>query len=353
MKKKLSVLLMLIVTYVNISALGPQEMEFSLIEIKDAHGRTVTFDSYPERIVMAGKSVMLLADAVYMFPDAEEKIKAVGKTDQGLGDFMSVISPVDVTRLSQKAGVEDVLALNPDVVLLKNFMKASLGSALEQTGIPVIYLGLETPEEYFRDLDILGRLLNNTKRSDELIAHLKSDMQELADKVHGFAPVDTLILSHNQKGGNVSFSVSPASWIQSTQVALAGGHPVWASAAGSPGWNQIQMEQIAAWNPETIMIISFRGKSSSIVEDLKGDTLWQNLDAVKNNRLYAFPSDFCSWGQPDSRWILGSRWLASVLHPELNNMDFSKEIINFFSFYYNLDESTIRSEILTKLQGSF
>ena len=83
---------------------------------------------------------------------------------------------------------------------------------------------------------------------------------------------------------------------------------------------------------------------------MKNSTEWQELNAVKNNKLKAFPVDFYSWDQPDSRWILGLNWLAKQIHPEqfadLNIIEMTR---SFFKDLYFLTDEQYETEILSRL----
>ena len=139
---------------------SPQEEAGQVqITIQDALDRTVTLDKAPERIVLAGKAVIMVTDAVYALPGASSQIVGISNTNQGRGDFISILDPNYASKvtLANDVGPEQVAALQPDLVILKSYLAESLGSPLETLGIPVVYLNLETPEQYSTDL--LERLL--------------------------------------------------------------------------------------------------------------------------------------------------------------------------------------------------
>ena len=92
--------------------------------------------------------------------------------------------------------------------------------------------------------------------------------------------------------------------------------PVWKDAQLGNGWTKVGLEQIAAWDPDQIYTIAYFNNPNDVVEKLKADLQLQKVNAVKHGRLYAFPGDYYSWDQPDTRWILGLNWLASKMHPE-------------------------------------
>ncbi len=327
------------------------------ITVRDARGREVTLPAIPERIVIAGRAVALLANALYLFPDVSNRVVAVGVTDQGLGDFFSVLDddPGEKTRLGRSAGPEEVLARNPDLVLLKSYMRDSLGRPLEIAGVPVVYLDLETPEQYTRDLRILGELLGEPGRAEEMVAAFDRRRAALARATTG-ATADVerprvLLISVSARGNTVSFRVAPEGWIQSTQVELGGGEPVWYDRALSPGWNEVQFEQIALWDPEVIVIVSYRAPADEVRDEVIADDRWQTLSAVRNGEVYAMPADYHSYGQPDTRWILGAEWIARVLHPELFDESFRERVVSFYREFYRMDREEYEELVEPRLTG--
>jgi len=61
------------------------------IEVVDALNRTVVLTGTPQRIVTAGRAVLMIADALYTFPSAAGRVVGVGRIDQGRGNFLREI----------------------------------------------------------------------------------------------------------------------------------------------------------------------------------------------------------------------------------------------------------------------
>jgi iron complex transport system substrate-binding protein len=161
-----------------------------------------------------------------------------------------------------------------------------------------------------------------------------------------------LIIQYSDKGGDVAFKVPPASWLQTTMVELVGGTPIWTEASETGGWAIVNFEQIAAWDPDQIYVIYYPGDASPITEHLKSDPKWQAIQAVQQDQLFAFPGDFLSWDQPDTRWILGLSWLFTKVQPELaDGIDITQEINQFYEQLYRLDKETIQNEVNSVLNG--
>jgi iron complex transport system substrate-binding protein len=160
------------------------------------------------------------------------------------------------------------------------------------------------------------------------------------------------MLQYSDKGSEVAFSVPPAAWIQTMMVDLAGGKPVWTEASDKGGWKVVNLEQIAAWNPDQIYIIAYNGNAKDIVAKLKTDSKWAALKAVKNNQIFGFAGDFYSWDQPDTRWGLGLLWLATKLHPDqTKDIDILQEVNRFYTDLYGLKAEDIQAKVTPVLVG--
>ncbi len=327
------------------------------LQIKDATGHKVTVDGLPQEIAIAGKASVMVQDAVFMFDEADRKIKALENRNQSVFDFLPVVDPtVDEKDLfAQDAGPEQVAAVRPDLVLMKNFNKPKLGETIERLGIPVLYLNLETPDVFYKDIETLGDVFGNPDRADEIIQFYRSRVEEVEEITSGVEEGErprVLLLKHSEQGGEFAYSVPPASWLQTRMVEIAGGEPVWVEGGGSGGWSVVNFEQIAAWDPDQIFIIDYKGNADQVVNRLQEDPLWSNLAAVENGDLYAFAFDFYSWDQPDTRWILGLEWLATKVQPgRASGIDILAEVNEFYSTLYRLDQDAIQDHVLPKLKG--
>lgn len=332
---------------------SPQES----FEVVDALGRQIHFEAPPKRIVMAGRGLIMIADAVYVFPQAAERIVAIGKTGQYKGDFVPMIDPAydRKTILESEAGPEQIAATQPDLVLLKSFMAEKLGKSIESLGIPVVYLDFETPEQYQRDMAVLGVIFQDEARARQVSAFYEERVAKLAKALDGVRETEkprVLLLFYNDRDGQVAFNIPPVSWMQTQMVEMAGGIPVWKDVQLENGWTKVNFEQVAAWDPDQIYIVAYFNDVGEVTANLKADPQWQALSAVKGNRLYGFPADVYSWDQPDTRWILGLTWLGSKLHPDrYPDLDIQQEMFTFYQQLYGLDQATVQLDILPSLKG--
>jgi iron complex transport system substrate-binding protein len=326
--------------------------------ITDALGRTVDFDRRPERIVVAGRANFFIMDALYTFDDVSERLAARPIAGQTAVDpFLAIVDPAyaSLPAIERESGAEQIAAFQPDVVILKSFLADSLGGAMEALGIPVVYLDLETPEQYARDVRILGQLLGQEERAEEILNYYRSQQERVVQATADLAEEErprVLLLQYSSRGGEIAFNVPPVSWIQTLMVEQAGGRPVWVEAAESGGWAVVNFEQIAAWNPDHIFVVDYFSDVDETVARLEADPQWQVLQAVRQGQIYAFPKDFYSWDQPDTRWILGLTWLATRIQPDhFATVDVMEEVIAFYAELYGLEAAQVEAEILPRMQG--
>lgn len=328
----------------------------SPMSVTDALGREVTLAAPPQRIVVAGKATIMIVDALYLFPEGPQRLAAVGTTAQG-ADFLPIVDPNAASKatLGAEAGPEQIAAANPDLVILKSYLREKLGAPVEALGIPVFYVSLETPEQYFSELRALGQLLGNPARAEEVVTFYQERVNRVQKRVADI-PDDgkprVLVLQHSAKGGETAFSVPPAAWMQTLLVGMAGGRPVWLDVQGS-GWTVVTLEQIAAWDPDQVYVIDYFGDPTQAVEKLRTDPVARNLRAVRDGQVFAFPKDAYSWDQPDTRWILGLQWLASHIHPDrFADLDILQEFVTFYRTLYRLDDAAIEGQLRPLLKGS-
>ncbi|MEA3355763.1 MAG: ABC transporter substrate-binding protein [Candidatus Bipolaricaulota bacterium] len=326
-----------------------------VVEFTDALGRVIAFDVLPERIVVAGKGSWMVGHPLYLFPEAVDRVVAMEVRRGSVSDFLAQIVPgfSELPHLETNAGPEQIAPLQPDAVVLKSYMR-ELGDSLELIGLPVVYVHLETPEQFFADIKTIGQLFDSPTRTDEIIAFYKQRLDKISARVDTLSAEErpsVLVIQYIERGGEGAFSVPPTEWMQTIQVKTAGGDPVWFEASGT-GWQVVNFEQIAAWDPDKIFVVVFRSDPDPVMEHIRSNPNWQALSAVQNDELYAFPADFFGWDVPDPRWILGLTWCAKTIHPGLlSDVDIRQEIYDFYGQMYRMDEAEVEEIILPQLSG--
>ena len=277
------------------------------VVITDALGREITMEALPQRVVVAGRGTYMVTGALFTFPEASERVAAYeGGRFNDPTTFLPFIDPEfdQITSLEKNAGPEQIAPVNPDAIVLKTTAADELGPSLETLGIPIVYVEMESVEQYFDDISTLGQLFGDSERAQEIIDFFQVRLDgidtALADVDDAEKP-KVLLIQYSEEGGEVAFEVPSASWLQTRQVELAGGNPVWAEAAPGGGWNTVNFEQIAQWNPDKVFVVTYQSDSTEAVDKLKQNGEWQALAATQNDEIYGFPADIFGWDSPDPR----------------------------------------------------
>ncbi len=330
-------------------------VEQSAVQLTDALGRTVEFAEPPASIVVTGKATQLIVNTLYLFPEAKERVAHIEYRSQTSHLFLPLVDPLAKQKadLERDAGAEQIAPLKPDVVLLKSYLKSDLGDPIEQVGIKVFYMNLETPETFYQEVEMLGKLFANPQRGQEIIDFYQRRFEAIESKVKDLGDDQrprVLVLQHSAKGGEVAFSVPPVDWLQTQMVEAAGGLPVWRDISASGGWTVVSLEQIAAWNPDLLFVVDYSGGAPQVVAELQQNDSWKSLPAMAAGKVYPFPCDFLSWDQPDPRWILGQTWLAKMIHPEVfADLDVRAETTAFYTEMYGFSTEQVAQQVMPLL----
>ena len=328
------------------------------LEVTDALGRRVSLPGPPRRIAVTGRAGFMISDAAYAFPEARERLVAVGR---GATRAARGSAPLLDPGFSRKAvfgpesGPEQVAALTPDLVLMKRALASRMEAPLGALGIPALFLDFETPDDFSRDIEtwarswgmppVRGRSFGTTSRDG------RGSPKPLVTSARRQGRACSCS-TRTERDGDVAFNVPPAGWMQTAIVRLAGGRPIWTDSALGKGWAKVGFEQIAAWNADRILLVTYSGDADAIRARLSADSQWPGLRAVRDGGLSTFPGDLHSWDQPTTRWILGLLWLAKALHPaRLPGLDIPAEVRSFYREVYGVDQAAFERHIAPRLSG--
>ena len=336
------------------------------VSLTDAAGKPHVFDRLPERLVVVGAAPFIPLHMLYLFEEAKERLKGFEVKVKKSDEFLDLVDPEISLKqtLDSNPGPESVAALKPDLVITKSTVETGLSRSLKILGIPVLHVGAETPDMFLKDLENLGKVLGNTKRSEELIRYYQDKLSLIREKTGSLAPgkkPGVLVLEYNNRGNILSLNVPAMGWFQTRQALISGGNPVWLdSLTVRDGWQITGFEQVAAWNPDKIfLIVWYQLQGLEVVKGLYGDSKWRMLKAVQKKDLHLFPQDIYGWDSASPRWILGALWMAKMTYPDRFGpntsdpaasgreiLDMNQTVKEFYRVLYGLDEAIIEKHLM-------
>jgi len=104
---------------------------------------------------------------------------------------------------------------------------------------------------------------------------------------------------------------------------------------------EVSLEELLVWDPEVIIISSDADSKHQVYNAILSDSVWQQIQAVKNKKVYEIPYGPYDWlnRPPSIMRIIGIQWLANLLYPEVYNIDIKNEIKDFFLKFYSYELS--------------
>ena len=302
----------------------------SSVQLVDQTGRTVSIPQPVTRIVSAyGISTYY----VYALRAGDRIVNAWYVQIKGLSKAPAALwkmePNLDKKLSAGKPNLEDIVSRHPDLVLTNPTKHGDLADRLISLGIPAIQYVAESPEAMKEAMLLTGEALGPTaaSRAQEFAAYYDRTMAKIADATRQLPPSDRLRVYFC---GSSPLRAASGDMYQSLMVDAAGGVSV---TTGSHGyWNNVNIEQILAWNPDVIIITSYGGLTP---QQILEDPDWQSIPAVKNGRVYRMPALAAAWDTPVPDSLLGIMWLADVLYQDKIDIDLASECRSFYSEFYN------------------
>ncbi len=261
----------------------------------DANGRTLKLQEKPSKVLIAGKAGNMPANALFLFPEVTNMELTLPKTDQGLGDFFSFIRPSldDNPRISQVASVEEIASYQSELVLTKATHFESIAQKLDQLRVPNFTMNLESYEDWKREVTELGKLLQNKARATEILNLYEQRLEPIrktAASIDALEAKRVLLLQANTSDNTYSYKIAPDEWMQTWMVETIGAEAVWKGAnKAANGWSTVSFEQIAAWDPDIIIVVSYRTPTDQYIKAIYESEIWSSLRAVQDRQVKASP----------------------------------------------------------------
>lgn len=294
------------------------------IVITDQSGREVTLDKPAEKVA----SAYYIATTTIIGLGAEDKLVGVEMKAETREIYKQAAPQLlDLPALGNKKmfNVETCAEADPDVV----FLPVSLNSyidQLEELDIQVVLLNPETNESFDEAIEIIAKVCGVEEKAKEYFTY----REELFKK---YIKTETDSSQSVYFAGMELLEAASDDMFQGELIKSAKGVNA-LSEKGQSSWMRINVETLLASNPAYIFLEN-GGIGSDVVYN---DSSLSELDAVKNNQVYVFPSTLETWDTPNLSYCLGTLWTYAILHPEEVSMDVVKEEANkFYNQFYDID----------------
>lgn len=301
--------------------------------VTDAMGRRVELPERVERIYVAGPPASILVFAVA--PD-----KLIGWSSAWREAERPFIAKkyADLPALGRLTGrgntanVEVVLRAKPDVIIDYGTVSPTIASLAErvqqQTGIP--YLLLDGDFDKMADAATrIGTIAGVERHAQEWARYIRETLAFVSQRVATVPPERRPRVYYGR--GPLGLTTGRKGSINVESIEQLGAINV-AAVMGQGGLVQVSVEQVLLWNPDVVITIDPNFYAMARVHPL-----WRALPAVEAGRIYLAPNVPFGWIDfpPSINRLIGLRWLARVLYPQVFPEDLRPVVREFYTRCYH------------------
>lgn len=278
----------------------PDELTFI-----DGLNRPVTLEKPAQKIVSVA-------------PSNTEILYALGAGSQVVGRDSFSDYPEEAKTLPDVGGgwgelnTEQIVALQPDLVLAAQINTAEQVKTLEDLGLTVYYL--PNPKDFdglYANLQTVARLTGRESETETLIASLKERVSAVEEKVASISARPLVFYELDSTDVNAPYTSGPGTFID-LLISMAGAENLGHTLQGE--WVQVSVEELIRRNPDYILLGDYVWGGIK-PEDVAARPGWDAISAVKEGRVLPFDDNLVS--RPGPRLVDGLEALAKALHPDV------------------------------------
>ena len=243
------------------------------VDFTDMMNRPIHLDGPVDRIV-----ALTAADCEILY--------ALGAGDKLVGrgeycDYPAEVLDKPVVKSGAETNLEEVLALNPQVVLMGTMAQtAEQVEALENAGVKVIVSDVQNLAGVYDAIAMIGTVTGKNNEADGLILKMQETFANIAAQAE-------------KTGKTVYFEVSPLQWglwaagkgtVMDELAEICGLENAFADVQG---WGAVSAESVLERDPDFIVTTSmYWGEGPTPVEEIVSRDGWGVLKAVKNGAVF-------------------------------------------------------------------
>lgn len=296
----------------------PTEIPPTVVPIEEP-----TLEPKPEPIVMEddlGIEVVLDGPAqaiVSISPSLTEILFGIGAGDRLIGRDSNSMYPeaaleaVDLGGMWDGIPVEDILAMEPDLILAGEIFSADAIAELRDLGLTVYWQA--NPDDFeglYENILDIAVLTGTEEQAEELIVSLSGRVAALDDKLAAVEETPLVFYELDASEPANPWTTGAGTFI-SYVINRAKAINLGDSLEGE--WVQISSEELVAQNPDVILLSdALYGVTIESVSERAG---WSDIKAVIEGEIYPFDPFILS--VPGPRLVDGFEQVAAILHPEI------------------------------------
>lgn len=301
--------------------------------VSDATGRRIELPERVERIYAAGPPASILVFAIA--PD-----KLIGWTSAWreaerpfiAKKYAELPALGRLTGRGNTANVEVVLREKPDVIIDYGTVNPTFASLAErvqqQTGIPYLLLDGDF-DKMAHAVTQIGAIAGVEQQASEWVRYIRETLAFINQRLATVAPERRPRVYYGR--GPLGLTTGRKGSINVESIEQLGAINV-AAVMGRGGLVQVSIEQVLLWNPDVVITIDPNFYAAARVHPL-----WRALPAIEAGRIYLAPNLPFGWVDfpPSINRLIGLRWLARVLYPQVFPEELRPAVREFYTRCYH------------------
>ncbi len=308
--------------------------------VEDCVGRTVQVPEHPQRVIC------MYASTAHMMAMLDEGDKIVGAADGVTRDQMMVtkypsIEDVPTPYHEGAVNVEEVVALDPDLIIIKKemYLKESEQEKLDNIGVPYIVVDYYSLSELKTAITVMGNAFGKPEKAQKYIAYMEQTIDDVKKRLSDVPDEQKPRVFHSITESTKTDIVDSLS----SEIMEAAGLIDVSAAAGLTDLGKnatVTLEQIYAWDPDAIVCNEY-----AVTDYILANQRWNGLKAVQNKAVYTLPigaTRWCHHGSMEPQ--MGALFLAQLFHPErFQDLDLRQTVRDYYQTYFgmSLDDTTL------------
>jgi len=317
-------------------------------EVIDQTGRTVAIPSRVERVAAIPIPIASMIMAVDGGAGRLVGMNGASRADFELG-LLGRMFPEAARIPAQVAGegfvpnVEALAASKADVVFQWGDRGDDIVRPIRAIGLPVITLRYGDSALAAGWLRLVGAALGRAERGEDLARWFETRSAAIGERARAIPSAERPRVLYLQRARSGLRAAGKGTSMDG-DIRLAGGVNV---AAGVPGFAQVDVEQLLAWNPQIVLLNNF--EPGLAPADVYRDPRLQGLAAVRERRVYSYPHGGFRWDPPSQETPLAQEWLFSLFHPQRSEPGIRQRIADAYQMIYGYHLSDRDADDLLKL----
>lgn len=281
------------------------------ITFTDDTGAEVTVPQKPETV------------AVLLSSLADLWITAGGEVDITVGETVERgFAGADVILVDDGAGknvnLEALIAAKPDFVLFASDIAGQLECAetLRAAGIPAAGFTVESFEDYLKLLKLSTEILDTPENYETYGLQVKARVDACLETARN-QPVQPSVL-FVRAGSSAKYTKAKTAENHFVCGMLRDLGTVNIAEKAPILLDGLSIEEILLSDPSAILFTTMgdEGAGVAYMESLVTDPVWQNLTAVREEKVYQLPKELFQY-KPNSRWDVAYAYLIELLYGDI------------------------------------